>query len=116
MEAGVICAGGSDAPVEPVDPILGIHAAVTRKKPGETHDGYVPEQKLSMVDAFRLFTELGAYPTNEETLKGTIARGKLADMTVYSKNPFEMADADELLSMEIEMTIIGGDIKYRRLS
>jgi predicted amidohydrolase YtcJ len=116
MEAGVICAGGSDSPVEPVDPILGIHAAVTRKKPGETHDGYVPEQKLSMVDAFRLFTELGAYPTNEETLKGTIARGKLADITVYSKNPFEMKDADELLSMDIEMTIIGGEIKYRRLS
>ncbi|WNF25110.1 amidohydrolase [Mesobacillus jeotgali] len=114
MEAGVICAGGSDSPVEPVDPILGIHAAVTRKKPGETHEGYVPEQKLSMVDAFRLFTELGAYPTNEETIKGTIARGKLADMTVYSANPFEMADPDELLTMDIEMTIIGGEIMYRK--
>ena len=116
MDAGVICAGGSDAPVEPVDPILGIHAAVTRKKPGETHGGYVPEQKLSMVEAFRLFTELGAYPTNEETVKGTIARGKFADMTVYSSNPFEMADPDELLSMNIDMTIIGGEIKYRSLS
>lgn len=116
MEAGVICAGGSDAPVEPADPILGIHAAVTRKKPGENHGGYVPEQKLTMVDAFRLFTELGAYPTNEETLKGTIARGKLADMTVYSANPFEMADPDELLTMDIEMTIIGGEVKYRRRS
>ncbi|MBT2684167.1 amidohydrolase [Bacillus sp. ISL-37] len=114
MEAGVICAGGSDSPVEPVDPILGIHAAVTRKKPGENHEGYVPEQKISMVEAFRLFTELGAYPTNEETIKGTIARGKLADMTVYSANPFEMADPDELLAMDIEMTIIGGDIKYRK--
>ncbi|WP_211340575.1 amidohydrolase [Mesobacillus subterraneus] len=114
MEAGVICAGGSDSPVEPVDPILGIHAAVTRKKPGENHEGYVPEQKLSMVEAFRLFTELGAYPTNEETVKGTIARGKLADMTVYSANPFEMADPDELLAMDIDMTIIGGEIKYRK--
>ncbi|MBS8266488.1 amidohydrolase [Mesobacillus boroniphilus] len=116
MEAGVICAGGSDSPVEPVDPILGIHAAVTRKKPGETHDGYVPEQKLSMVDAFRLFTELGAYPTNEETLKGTISRGKLADITVYSANPFEMEEPDELLTMKVEMTIIGGEVKYRRHS
>ncbi|HAQ06099.1 MAG TPA: amidohydrolase [Bacillus bacterium] len=114
MEAGVICAGGSDSPVEPVDPILGIHAAVTRKKPGEMHDGYVPEQKLTMVDAFRLFTELGAYPTNEETIKGTIARGKLADMTVFSANPFEMEDADELLTTNIEMTIIGGEIKFSR--
>lgn len=114
MDAGVICAGGSDSPIEPVDPLLGIHAAVTRKKPGQTHNGYYPEQKLSMVDAFRLFTELGAYPTNEETVKGTIARGKLADMTVYSANPFEMDNADELLTTEIEMTIIGGEIKYRR--
>ncbi|WP_173427558.1 amidohydrolase [Mesobacillus campisalis] len=114
MDAGVICAGGSDAPVEPADPILGIHAAVTRKKPGENHEGFCPEQKLTMVEAFRLFTELGAYPTNEETVKGTIARGKFADMTVYSKNPFGMEDADELLTTDIEMTIIGGEITYRR--
>ncbi len=114
MEAGVICAGGSDAPVEPADPILGIHAAVTRKKPGENHEGFCPEQKLTMMEAFRLFTELGAYPTNEETVKGTISRGKFADMTVYSKNPFVMEDADELLTTDIEMTIIGGEITYRR--
>ncbi|MCM3587384.1 amidohydrolase [Mesobacillus maritimus] len=114
MDAGVICAGGSDAPIEPVNPLLGIHAAVTRKKPGETHDGYYQEQKLSMQQAFRLFTELGAYPTNEETIKGTIARGKLADMTVYSTNPFEIEDADELLTTDILMTIIGGEIKYRK--
>ncbi|MBM4762996.1 amidohydrolase [Bacillus sp. B15-48] len=113
IDSGVICAGGSDAPVEPVDPLLGIHAALTRKKPGQTHSFY-PEQKLSMREAFRLFTELGAYPTNEETVKGTIARGKLADMTVFSTNPFTMEDADELLTTEIEMTIIGGEIKYRK--
>lgn len=114
MDGGVICAGGSDSPIEPVDPLLGIHAAVTRKKPGETHDGYYPEQKLTMEQAFRLFTELGAYPTNEETVKGTIARGKLADMTVYSANPFGMEDPDELLTTNIEMTIIGGEIKYSK--
>ena len=112
MDAGIICAGGSDSPVEPVDPLLGIHAAVTRKTPGQAHEGYNPDEKLTMEDAFRLFTELGAYPTNEETVKGTIARGKLADMTVYSKNPFEMKDPDELLKTDIEMTIIGGNIKY----
>ncbi|WP_067727706.1 amidohydrolase [Oceanobacillus damuensis] len=113
QRAGVLCAGGSDSPVEPVDPLLGIHAAVTRKTPGESHSGVYPEQKLSMYDAFRLFTEMGAYPTNEETIKGTIARGKLADMTVYSKNPFEMEDADELLTTAIDMTIIGGSVKYQ---
>ncbi|WP_338469463.1 amidohydrolase [Niallia sp. XMNu-256] len=114
IEAGVQCAGGSDSPIEPIDPILGIHAAVTRKKPGEIHQGYQPNQKLSMVQAFQLFTEFAAYPTNEEDQKGTIARGKLADMTVFSADPFQMKDADELLPMKIVMTIIGGEIKYRR--
>ncbi|WP_085992633.1 amidohydrolase [Oceanobacillus senegalensis] len=109
---GVICAGGSDAPVEPVNPLLGIHAAVTRKTPGQTHNGYNQTEKLSMKEAFQLFTELGAYPTNEEHIKGTISRGKLADMTVYSKNPFQMENPDELLETSIDMTIIGGEIKY----
>lgn len=114
MDAGVICAGGSDAPVEPVNPILGIHAAVTRKTPGDTHDGYTPEEKLTMTEAFRFFTEFGAYPTNEETKKGTISRGKLADMVVFSNHPFQMDDADELLETEVEMTIIDGEIKYQK--
>lgn len=114
QSAGIICAGGSDSPVEPVDPLLGIHAAVTRKAPGENHDGWNPKEKLTMHEAFHLFTEMGAYPTNEETVKGTISRGKLADMTVYSMDPFTFEDADELLHTDIEMTIIGGDIKYRK--
>src|SRR5699024_170993 len=54
IDHGIVCAGGSDCPVEPVDPLLGIHAAVTRKLPGETHDGYYAEQKLSMYEAFNL--------------------------------------------------------------
>ncbi|MFS0672232.1 amidohydrolase [Ornithinibacillus sp. 179-J 7C1 HS] len=114
MNHGVICAGGSDSPVEPVNPLLGIHAAVTRKLPGESHEGWNPNEKLSMVDAFRLFTELTAYATNEETIKGTISRGKLADMTVLSQNPFKMQDPDALLETEIEMTVIGGVIKYEK--
>ncbi|WP_286228434.1 amidohydrolase [Neobacillus mesonae] len=114
MESNVICAGGSDSPVEPVDPLLGIHAAVTRKAPGDTHEGWNVKEKLSMHDAFKLFTKMGAYPTNEETIKGTISRGKLADMTVYSHNPFKMEDPDELLHTDIEMTIIGGNIQYEK--
>lgn len=111
QQAGVICAGGSDAPVEPVDPLMGIHAAVTRKAPGESHDGWNPQEKLSMHEAFRLFTEMGAWPTNEENNKGTISRGKLADMTVYSRDPFKMEHPDELLETNVEMTIIGGDVR-----
>ncbi|MBU5467127.1 amidohydrolase [Virgibacillus sp. MSJ-26] len=114
LDAGVLCSGGSDAPVEPVNPLLGIHAAVTRKLPKEMHNGYNQQEKLSIYDAFKLFTVFGAYPTNEETIKGTIERGKLADMTVYSKNPFTMKDPDDLLNLDIDMTIIGGKVAYSR--
>ncbi|MFD1335899.1 amidohydrolase [Oceanobacillus iheyensis] len=114
LDNGVICGGGSDAPVEPMNPLLGIHAAVTRRAPGEDHEGWYKEQKLSMYEAFRLFTEQAAYTTNEEHKKGTIEPGKLADMTVYSNNPFQMSHPDDLFQTSIEMTIIGGEIKYSR--
>jgi predicted amidohydrolase YtcJ len=110
LSNGVICAGGSDAPVEPVDPLLGIHAAVTRKTPGK-NEVWNESQKISMFEAVKLFTVGGAYATNEEAIKGTISRGKLADMTVYSKNLFELDNPDELLNTNIEMTIIDGEIQ-----
>ncbi|MFL6557388.1 MAG: amidohydrolase family protein, partial [Bacillus sp. (in: firmicutes)] len=113
LESGVLCAGGSDAPVEPIDPLLGIHAAVTRRTPGHLHKGWNAKEKLSMLEAVKLFTIGGAFATNEENLKGTISRGKLADLTVYSNNLFTMENPDELLKTEIEMTIIGGEIKYK---
>jgi predicted amidohydrolase YtcJ len=110
LSNGVICAGGSDAPVEPVDPLLGIHAAVTRKTPGKP-ETWNEAQKISMLEAVKLFTIGGAFATNEEGKKGTISRGKLADMTVYSKNLFSLENPDDLLETNIEMTIIGGEIQ-----
>src|SRR5699024_3409924 len=86
MDIGIICAGGSDAPIEPVDPLLGIHAAVTRRKPEEAHPGWNPAEKLTITEAFQLFTKMGAYPTNEEDVKGTLTRGKCAGMTGVSHN------------------------------
>jgi predicted amidohydrolase YtcJ len=114
ISSGVLCAGGSDAPVEPIDPLLGIHAAVTRRAPWESHQGWNEKEKLSMLDAVKLFTRGGAMATNEENEKGTITRGKWADVTVYSKDLFSMVDPDELLDTEIEMTITEGDIRYQR--
>lgn len=111
LSSGVLCAGGSDAPVEPLDPLLGIHAAVTRKSPGQTHSGWNEKEKLGMLDALKLFTIGGAIATNEENAKGTISRGKFADMTVFSDNLLAMKDPDELLQTKIEMTIIDGKIQ-----
>ena len=114
MNAGVVCAGGSDCPVEPVDPMLGIHAAVTRKRPDEMHNGYNEREKLTMEEALMLFTKMGAYPTNEETIKGTITRGKLADLTVYDKDLYHLNDPDELLETTIKRTIIGGKTTFEQ--
>lgn len=114
MDAGVVCAGGSDCPVEPVDPLLGIHAAVTRRRPDESHDGYFENEKLSMEEALALFTKMGAYPTNEETIKGTITRGKLADLTVFDRDLYNLSDPDELLETKIKKTIIGGEITFEQ--
>ena len=114
LDSGVICAGSSDAPIEPLNPLLGIHAAVTRRKAGEGHNGYNEKEKISMYEAIHLFTVGGAYATNEENEKGTLERGKLGDMTVLSQDPFGMENPDELLGTQTEMTVIGGEIKYRR--
>ncbi|MCM3764533.1 amidohydrolase [Neobacillus niacini] len=114
LHAGVLCAGGSDAPVEPVDPLLGLHAAVTRRAPGDNHEGWNVKEKLSMLEALKLFTVGGAYATNEEHLKGTLTPGKFADMTVYSENLLEMDNPDGLLNTDIEMTIINGELQYTK--
>ncbi|MED3687421.1 amidohydrolase [Peribacillus butanolivorans] len=110
LSSGVLCAGGSDAPVEPVNPLLGIHASITRREPSQSNGGWNENEKISMMDAIKLFTIGGAYATNEEHLKGTITRGKLADMTVYSNDLFSMENPDDLLQTKVEMTIIDGEV------
>ena len=113
LEKGIMCAGGSDAPVEPLEPLLGIHAAVARRAPHDKEKDYFPEQNLTVEQALRLFTMGGALATNEETCKGTLSRGKYADMTVFDRNLFEI-EADEILDANIAMTVINGDIAYAR--
>jgi predicted amidohydrolase YtcJ len=111
LSSGVICAGGSDAPVEPFDPLLGLHASLTRRLPSQSHSGWNEKEKLSMIEGVQLFTIGGAYATNEEHSKGTLKQGKLADMTVFSNDLFAMEHPDELLSTEVEMTIIDGEVR-----
>ncbi|WP_018133173.1 amidohydrolase [Effusibacillus pohliae] len=113
LDAGLLCGGGSDAPIEPIDPLLGLHAAVTRKRPGKTHDEYQPEQKLTIQQAVRLFTLGGTYATREEAVKGTIAPGKYADLTVLDRDIF--ADhPDVLLETNVIRTVIGGETVYEK--
>ena len=99
MEAGVVVCGGSDCPVEPISPLLGIWAAVV-KQPNS-------EERLTVEEAIRLYTVNAAHANFEENLKGTIEEGKLADMIVLSDDPFKIGP-EKIRDITVLMTIVGG--------
>lgn len=111
-DAGIPLAFGSDVPVEDLNPLKGIWAAVTRK----TEDGqesYHEREQISIWEAVRAYTFGSAYAAGEEDLKGTLAPGKLADMVVLDKDIF-MVEPDEIKEIHVEMTIFNGKIVYSR--
>ncbi|WP_342514117.1 amidohydrolase [Sporosarcina sp. FSL K6-1522] len=112
LDHGFICGGGSDAPVEEVDPLLGIYAAATRRKPGETHDGYLPHEKLSRFEAVGLFTTGSAATIGKADVRGKLAVGFDADFTVLDRDLFEVAD-EEIVDANVVMTVVAGDVMYR---
>ncbi|MBO8172861.1 MAG: amidohydrolase [Bacillaceae bacterium] len=113
LHAGIRCGGGSDAPIEPIDPLLGIHAAVTRRNPEERHDGYLADQKLSVRQALSLFTQGSASAAGEEQERGTISPGKFADLTVFDRDLLA-SDPDDLLKAKVTLTMTNGYTGYRR--
>ena len=111
LDRGFICGGGSDAPIEEADPLLGIYAASTRRKPGETHEGYLPNEKLSRFEAVGLFTTGSAATIGKEDVRGKLALGFDADFTILDRDLFEVAD-EEVLSAEVVMTVVAGEVMY----
>jgi predicted amidohydrolase YtcJ len=111
VQSGAIVANGTDVPVERIDPMASFHATVTRK----TKDGSVffGDQKLTREQALRSYTWNGAYAAKEENLKGSISVGKLADITVLSKDIMTIAE-DEIPSTTAVYTIVGGRIAYSK--
>jgi predicted amidohydrolase YtcJ len=102
LNAGVKVAGGSDSPMESLNPLLGIQDAVTRKS--------FPEQRLTVEEALRMYTLDAAYCSGEENVKGSIEEGKLADLTVLSADPNTIVP-EKIKDIKIEITIIDGKIK-----
>lgn len=111
IESGAIICNGTDSPVENIDPIKNYYSAVTRK----TKDGTVfyPEQKMSRLNALKAYTINGAYAAFEENIKGSLEVGKLADITILSKNLLTISEED-ILNTKVEFTIVGGKILYER--
>ena len=113
LDAGAALAFGSDWPVAPLDPLLGIYAAVTRatlddKNPG----GWFPEQRLSVSEALRAYTQGCAYASFEEKNKGTISPGKFADLVVLSDDLFRIPP-ERIRDVRVEITMVGGKVVYQ---
>jgi len=112
IESGALLVNGTDAPVEPINPIESFYASVTRKTlEGQPDVGYEPEEKMTRIEALESYTINGAYAAFEEDIKGSIEIGKLADFTVLDQDILT-TEEDKILNTKILMTIIGGEIKF----
>ncbi len=111
IDSGAVICNGTDAPVEAVDPIPCLYASMTRR----TADGtaFFPDQRMTRQEALRSYTANGAYAAFEEDLKGTLTPGKLADVTVLTRNILTVPE-DDILRTEVAMTILGGRVVYSR--
>ncbi len=113
LEEGTILAFGSDCPVEPPDPLLGIHAAVTRRRldgsPGP--EGWFPEQRLKVEEAVRAYTWGNAFASGKEKIRGTLALGMLADITILSEDIFRISP-ERIPTVEVLGTVIGGELVF----
>jgi len=119
VDNGVMIVGGSDIPgaqgaTFKCHPKYVIHAAVNRTgTDGMPEGGWLPEQRLSVHEAIKMHTRDAVYATFDEDVRGTIVPGKLADLTIADRNLLEISP-DEILDMEIVMTVVDGRVVYER--
>ncbi len=109
LDAGIIPAAGSDHPVGLHSALLGVQCMVTRKTPGGEVIG--EGERLSLNEAFKVYTTYAAHASREEKIKGSLTPGRLADMVVLAEDPWE-SDPDEIGRINVEMTIVNGQIVY----
>lgn len=111
-DAGGMLAFGTDYQVEPLNPMEGLYAAVTRKdRLGENGDGWYPEQKITMKEAIKYYTLGSAYAQFMENRKGMIKAGYLADIVITDKDLFTIPE-NEIMTTKVDYTITGGVIVY----
>ena len=114
VERAIPVAFGTDWDVEPLDPRLGLYAAVTRERPeGGPPGGYGPGERLPLADALDLYTRGPAYAEFAETRKGTLAPGMLADVVVFERDLFKLPPR-EILTTPVDLTIAGGRVVFER--
>jgi predicted amidohydrolase YtcJ len=115
INAGSMLAFGTDYQVEPLNPMEGLYAAVTRKdRLGEEGDGWFPDQKLTMEEAIKYYTLGSAYAQFMDDRKGMIRNGYLADIVIVDRDLLTSPE-DQIMKTRIDYTITGGKIVYRSL-
>lgn len=112
LDAGVVIANGTDAPVEDISAIESFYASVTRKR-ADTGMEFFPEQRMTRAEAIHSYTLGNAFAAFEEANKGSLEVGKLADLVVLSKDLEKCAD-EEVLETEILLTVVGGEVKFEK--
>ena len=110
LERGAVLAFGSDAPVEPIDPLLGIHAAVTRKRP-EDREAWTPSQRLTLDEALAAYSAGCAYATGREREWGSLEPGMRCDATVLDRD-LALLRGDDLLEAHVRATITEGVVRH----
>jgi predicted amidohydrolase YtcJ len=114
LDTGATLAFGSDWPVAPAVPLMGIYAAVTRRTlDGERPNGWIPEQKISVAEAVRAYTTGSAFASFDEKKKGSLEVGKLADIVVLSDDIFTISPVD-IAKTHVDLTIFDGQVVYER--
>ena len=114
IDAGAVVAIGTDWSVAPMNPLLTIDAAVTRRTLDGRHpDGWVPKEKLTVAEAIHGYTVQGAYASGEEQIKGSLEPGKLADIVILSDDIFAI-DPVDIQQAKVDMTIFDGKVIYER--
>lgn len=112
LDLHTLIAGGSDAPVEDINPLWGIYAAITRQDhAGKPDGGWHPEQIVTREEALRMYTIDAAYAAFREKELGSIKAGKLADIVVLPDNLLS-CDPKAMVNMKVLYTIVGGQVRY----
>jgi predicted amidohydrolase YtcJ len=112
LDAGAVVANGTDAPVERVNPFPNIYALITRKR-ADNGQVFYKEQAMTREEALHAYTLASAYAAFEEDIKGSLDAGKWADIVILSQNLLTCPE-DSILATHVEMTMVGGKIKYKR--
>jgi len=110
-ESGLVITAGSDSPITPTNPIMGIYGGVTRAT--STGQKMSPEQATDALSVLKMYTVGPAYASHEEGLKGTLTPGKFADITVLSADPTRVPP-EKIKDIHVEMTILGGEVIWER--